>query len=376
VIDLAGKAVIPGLVDMHSHTDRDSALLDIATGVTTVRDVGNDPDFLDDLKAHFDNGSAVGPHIVRMGFIEGRGPKAASSKVTAMTPDEAKQAVEFFAKRSYDGIKIYNSVPVELVPILAAEAHKRNMLVIGHIPVHMLAHEAVEAGYDGIEHINMLILNFVATHDTDTRDTTRFTLPGDKAADLDLTSQPVKDFIAELAKHQTIIDPTLSVFEGMFLNEPGKLPPDRVATVSRLPSQLARMFLTDSLPNAHDMHERYTASWSKMLALVKLLWQAKVPVVAGTDTIGGVFLQHELGQLVGAGIPIADVLKLATVGAARAMRRDKVFGTIAAGKRADLVVIDGDPLADISQIRKVVSSMRAGVVYDSAVLFAAASVVP
>ncbi len=376
VIDLGGKAVMPGLVDMHSHTDRDGALLDIATGVTNVSDVCNDPDFLDDLKAHFDDGTAVGPHIVRMGFIEGRGPKAASSRVTAMTPDEAKQAVEFFAKRNYDGIKIYNSVPVELVPILAAEAHKRNMLVIGHIPVHMLAHEAVEAGYDGIEHINMLILNFVATHDTDTRDTTRFTLPGDKAADLDLTSQPVKDFIAELAKHQTIIDPTLSVFEGMFLDEPGKLPPDRAATVARLPSQLARSFLTDSLPNAHDMHQRYAVSWSKMLALVKLLWQAKVPIVAGTDMIGGVFLQYELTRLVGAGIPIADVLKLATVGSARAMRQDNVFGTIAAGKRADLIVIDGDPLADISQVRKVVSSMRSGVVYDSAILFAAASVTP
>jgi imidazolonepropionase-like amidohydrolase len=376
VIDLGGKAVMPGLVDMHSHTDRDSALLDIAAGVTTVRDVGNDPDFLDDLKAHFDDGSAVGPHIVRMGFIEGRGPKAASSRVTAMTPDEAKQAVEFFANRKYDGIKIYNSVPVELVPLLATEAHKRNMLVIGHIPVHMLAHEAVEAGYDGIEHINMLILNFVATHDTDTRDTTRFTLPADKAADLDLTSQPVKDFIAELAKHQTIIDPTLSVFEGMFLNEPGKLPADRAATVARLPSQLARSFLTDSLPNAHDMHARYAVSWSKMLALVKLLWQAHVPIVAGTDTIGGVFLQYELTRLVGAGIPIADVLRAATVGSARAMRQDKIFGTIAAGKRADLMVVDGDPLVDISQVRKIVSSMRSGVVYDSAVLFAAASVTP
>ena len=222
----------------------------------------------------------------------------------------------------------------------------------------------------------MLILNFVATHDTDTRDTTRFTLPGDKAADLDLTSQPVKDFIAELAKHQTIIDPTLSAFEGMLLNEPGKLPPDRAATIARLPSQLARSFLTEGLPNAHDMHPRYVVSWSRMLALVKLLWQAKVPVVAGTDTIGGVFLQHELGQLVGAGIPIADVLRAATLGSARAMRQDKIFGTIAAGKRADLVVIDGDPLADIAQVRKVVSSMRSGVVYDSAVLFAAASVTP
>ena len=181
-VDLAGKALIPGLVDMHSHTYRDGAVIDLATGVTTVRDVGNDPDDLDLMKEKFDAGSLVGPHLVRMGFIEGRNEKAASSKVTAETPDEAKAAVEFFAKRHYEGIKIYNSVKPELVPLLAKEAHARGMLVTGHIPVHMLAHEAVDAGYDGIEHINMLFLNFLATHDTDTRDTTRFTLVGDHAA--------------------------------------------------------------------------------------------------------------------------------------------------------------------------------------------------
>jgi imidazolonepropionase-like amidohydrolase len=376
IVDLAGKALLPGLIDMHSHTDRDSALLDIATGVTTVRDVGNEPDFLDDLKAHFDDGTAVGPHIVRMGFIEGRGPKAASSTITAETPAEAKAAVEFYAKRGYDGIKIYNSMKTELVPLLAAEAHERGMLVTGHIPVHMLAHEAVEAGYDGIEHINMLFLNFEATHETDTRDTTRFTLVGDQAASLDLAGKPVRDFIAELVAHHTVIDPTLDAFEDLFLDEPGKLPPDLAATVGRLPSQLARSYLAGGLPVTPEKHARYVASWANILAMVKALWQAKVPVVAGTDEIGGVFFLHELDLLASAGIPRADVLRMATIGAARAMRQDKAFGTIAAGKRADLVVIDGDPLADLAQLRKVVTTMRGGVVYASGPLFEAVSVAP
>ena len=156
---------------MHAHLGDADGVLDIASGVTTVRDVGNDPDKLDDFKKRFDDGTAVGPHVYRFGFIEGRNEKAASSKVTAETEDEAKAAVEFFAKRGYDGIKIYNSMKPELVPLLAKEAHARGMVVTGHIPVHMLANEAVRAGYDGIEHVNMLFLNFFADHDTDTRDT-------------------------------------------------------------------------------------------------------------------------------------------------------------------------------------------------------------
>src|SRR5262249_56497645 len=128
--------------------------------------------------------------VIRFGFIEGRGEKAASSKVTAETEAEAKKAVESYAGRGYEGIKIYNSVKPELVPLLTKEAHARKMLVTGHIPVHMLANEAVRAGYDGIEHINMLFLNFFANHDTDTRTTQRFTLVGEKAAGFDLGSEP------------------------------------------------------------------------------------------------------------------------------------------------------------------------------------------
>lgn len=144
-IDLTGKRVIPGLIDMHGHLDEPSAVLGIASGVTTVRDVGNDPDRLDELKQRFDAGTAIGPSLVRYGFVEGRNEKAASAPVTAETPDEAKAAVELYAKRGYDGIKIYNSVRPELVPLITKEAHARKLLVIGHVPVHMLANEAVKA---------------------------------------------------------------------------------------------------------------------------------------------------------------------------------------------------------------------------------------
>jgi hypothetical protein len=376
-LPLDGMGIIPGLVDMHSHTGAVDGVLDIAAGVTLIRDVGNVPDELDDLKKRFDSGAAVGPHVVRYGFIEGRGPKAASSKVTAETPDEAKAAVAEFKKRGYEGIKIYNSMKKELVPLLASEAHAKGMKVIGHVPVHMLAHEAVAAGYDGIEHINMLFLNFFATHETDTRDTTRFTLVGDNAADFDLASAPVTEFVTMLRDKKIVIDPTLSAFEDLFVGTPGKITRGLEATAARFPIPVQRdVWLTGGLPMPGEKQALYARSWEKLLAMVKLLATAKVPLVLGTDHIGGVMFHHEMELFVRAGIAPKDVLRMATLDAARALDLDKTIGTITAGKRADLVVVASDPLANIADIRKTVYTMRAGVLYKTDALYAAVNVAP
>jgi hypothetical protein len=373
VVDLAGKALLPGLWDLHAHLGDTDGVLNIASGVTTVRDVGNDPDKLDDFKKRYDDGSAVGPHVFRFGFIEGRNPKAASSKVTAETEAEAKAAVAEYAKRHYEGIKIYNSVKPELVPLLAKEAHARGMAVTGHIPVHMLANEAVRAGYDGIEHINMLFLNFFATHETDTRDTTRFTLVGDKAAAFDLKSAPMAELVKLLKDKHTIIDPTIDAFEDLLVGQPGKITPGLEDTIARLPVLVQRSFLQGGLPLG-DKAPLYRASFEKLLSLVKLLVDEKIPVVSGTDALAGLFEHHELALFVRAGISPADALRMATIIPARVMKQDAKSGSIAAGKAADLFVVDGDPLARIAEIGKVVSTMRSGVVFPSAPLYSAVGV--
>jgi hypothetical protein len=376
VIDLAGKAIMPGLWDMHSHIGDSDGALDIASGVTTARDVGNDPDKLDDYKKRWDEGTAVGPHVIRFGFIEGRGEKAASSKVTAENETEAKAAVEIYKKRGYDGIKIYNSMKPELVPILTKEAHAQGMMVTGHIPVHMLANEAVRAGYDGIEHVNMLFLNFFADHDTDTRTTTRFTLVGDKAAAFDLKSKPVTDFVQLLKDHHTVITPTLDAFEDLLTGEQGKVIAGMEPLVARLPVQTQRQFLTGGLPLEGEKLKTYRASYEKLLAMVKMLHDAHITLTAGTDSLPGLMLHHELALFVRAGITPADALKIDTIDAARAMKMDKKSGSISPGKMADLVVIDGDPLAKIDDVTKVVSTLRGGVLFASSPLYAAVGVAP
>src|SRR5262245_41944121 len=110
--------------------------------------------------------------------------------------------------------------------------------------------------------------------------------------------------------------------------------------------------------------------------MVKKLHDSGVTVVLGTDHIAGIMLHHEADLFSRAGIKNADILRMATIGSARALRMDKAFGTIAKGKRADLVVLDGDPLKDIHALSRVVSTMRSGVVYPSAPLYKAVGVKP
>jgi hypothetical protein len=247
------------------------------------------------------------------------------------------------------------------------------MTVTGHIPVHMLAHEAVRDGYDGIEHVNMLFLNFFADHDTDTRTPLRFSIVGDKAADFDLKSKPVQEFLAYLHQHKTVVDPTVATFESTFVAQQGKVPSGEEWIVQRLPVQPRRWFLTGGLPMA-GKEELYGRSYDKMLAMVRALHDAKVTVVAGTDALAGMMLDHELELFVRAGISPADALRDATIVPARAMKLEKRTGTIATGKVADLVVIDGDPLANVADVRKTVTTVRGGVVYRSKETFEAVGV--
>jgi cytosine/adenosine deaminase-related metal-dependent hydrolase len=376
VIDAAGKAIVPGLWDMHAHLGPADGALNVASGVTTARDLGNDPDRLDDFKRRYDEGSAIGPRVLRSGFIEGRGEKAAASKVTAETREEAEAAVEFYAKRGYEGIKIYNSVKPELVPLLADLAHRKGMRVSGHVPMSMRAEDTVRAGYDEIQHVNMLFLNFFIDKTTDTRTPLRFSIVAEKGPGLDLQSKPVRDFFKLLIDKKTVVDPTVGVFEELFVGRPGQPPPGFAPMLERLPVQVQRSFRAGGLVVPEGKDETYKQAFTKALEMIKALYDAKIPIVAGTDSIAGLMLQHELELYVKAGIPSGDVLELATLGSARVMKKDKETGSLARGKDADFFVVDGDPLARIQDLRKVTTVVRGGVVISSADLYATVGVKP
>jgi hypothetical protein len=359
IFDAAGKVVLPGLWDMHTHLGDVDGLLNIAAGITSARDLGNDSDTILELKRKIDAGAAVGTRIVLAGLVDGPGPFQGPTNILAANEEDARKAVDFFADRKYEGLKIYSSIKPELVPILTSYAHQRGLRVSGHIPAGMRASQAIDAGYDEIQHANMLMLNFMPDV-TDTRTPARFTEVGKRAADLDFQSPEVRAFIEQLRTRRIVVDPTLAIFENLFTARNGTLSPPYAMIADRMPPQVRRFFLTGGLPVPDGMDARYRASFKRMVDFIGELHRSGVTIVAGTDSLAGFTLHRELELYVQAGIPNADVLRIATLVPAQVLKRENDLGTIEAGKLADFIVVDGNPLANISDIRRVVKVVKDG----------------
>ncbi len=254
--------------------------------------------------------------------------------------------------------------------MIAKQAHDRGMRVSGHVPNKMRASDAVLAGYDEIQHANFLALQFVADDGDDTRTPLRFTRVAERAAALDLDGAPVRAFLDLLADHHTVLDPTLSTFEDMFVSDPGEVDPVLAPYLARLPAQVARGARNGGLDASGGKRATFRASFAKLVDIVGRAWRRGIRIVAGTDGQAGLSLSRELELYVAAGIPLADVLVLATLGAAQVMGvHDQ--GIIAVGDRADLVLVDGDPTRDLGVLRAPRMVVCRGVVYDPAALAAA-----
>jgi len=158
----------------------------------------------------------------------------------ADTVNEALADVNRYIDLGYIQIKLYSSLNPAFVAPIAKLAHKRGVRVSGHIPNGMVASQFVEAGADEIQHINFIMLNFLANKVKDTRTPERFTAVGDYAAKIDLDSKPVNDFIQLLRDHGTTVDVTVAAFEGMFTGRPGQVSPDMAPVLDRLPAQMQR----------------------------------------------------------------------------------------------------------------------------------------
>ena len=375
IVDGTGKTVVPGLFDMHAHAQAGDGILNIASGVTTVRDMGNDIEELRHLQEQWENGSAIGPRVWKSGFIDGHGAYQAPTGLYADTAEEAHAAVNRYADLGYVQIKLYSSLNPELVPGIVKTAHARGLRVSGHIPNGMIASQFVEAGADEIQHINFIMLNFIVDV-IDTRTPARFTAVGANAAKLDLQSRQVNDFIALLLQHHTAVDVTLATFEGMFTGRPGKVSPDFAPVLNRLPAQVQRLALTGGLPVTEENDQLYRDSYQAMLRMTKRMYDAGIPILAGTDATAGIMLHRELELEVEAGIPPAKALQIATFNAARLLKQETELGSIVPGKRADLVLVEGNPAEHIRDIRRCRLVMKNGVVYRSAELYGAAGVKP
>jgi imidazolonepropionase-like amidohydrolase len=367
--------LLPGLFDMHTHVSDVDGLLHIAAGVTTVRDLANDTEQLLARRDRWDEMSAIGPRVIMAGFMDGPGPYAGPTKVLVDTPEEINDAVDEYARLGYEQIKIYSSIETELVPVIVERARSHGMRVSGHVPAFMNAEAAVTQGFDEIQHANMLFLNFLG--DTlDTRTPLRFTAVAQHAVDLDLASDSVAAFTQLLKDRNVVVDPTVAIFEGMFGGRPGMIQPNAAPIADRLPPVVRRGYLGGGLPVPEGMDEQYRGAFDAMLRMVKVLYDADVTIVAGTDALAGFMLHRELEDYVRAGISPSEVLRIATYGAAQVANRADRLGRVAPGMLADLILVSGDPTADISDVRKVDLVMKDGVLLDPAEIYRAIGVRP
>jgi imidazolonepropionase-like amidohydrolase len=340
IVNAAGKTVMPGLWDMHSHFEQvEWGPIYLAAGVTTIRDVGNELEFIVAVRDAVAAGKGVGPRLLLAGIIDGPGPRGLGA-IRAATAEEARQRVNRYHDAGFVQIKIYSSVAPDVLRAIAAEAHRLGMTVTGHVPDGMNAFGAIDAGLDQINHAQYLTA--VADSGPET-------------------------LIAALKRRKTVVDPTLALYELLSrpLNQPIDAFEPGIRTVAReLETPLGGF---GSSPEFAAQRRR---QFDDEVALVGRLHRAGIPIVAGTDqSVPGHSLHRELELYVRAGFSPLEALQAATIVPARAMKTESDSGTIEPGKRGDLIVLDGNPLDDIHNTRRIHRVITGGRVFDPAPLW-------
>jgi imidazolonepropionase-like amidohydrolase len=334
VIDATGKTLIPGLWDMHAHFEQvEWGPIYLASGVTTVRDVGNELEFITSVRDAIASGKGVGPRLLLAGIVDGTGPNAMGA-IHASTPDEGRDVVRRYKDAGFDQIKIYSSIKLDVLRAITMEAHRLGMTVTGHVPDGIDAFQAIAAGMDQINHIEYVES---VSHPDPAR------------------------IIAVMKQHHTVLDPTMALYE--LLARPFTQPIDEFepgfAHVAReLTAPLAGF---GSSPDASVPRRR---RFDRELGLLGELHRAGVPIVAGTDqSVPGFSLHREMELYVKAGFKPLEALQSATIVPAKAMGKDRDSGSIEVGKRGDIVILDANPLDDIANARKIFRVVTNGRVF-------------
>jgi imidazolonepropionase-like amidohydrolase len=346
VVDGKGKSLLPGLWEMHTHfsgVEFGPALL--AAGITTARDCGGEFDYLVAQRDAAAKGS-LSPRLVLAGLVDAGGLKA-FGHVTAETPEEGRAVVRHYHDAGFEQIKLYTFLAPDVIQAIAAEAHRLGMTVTGHVPQALNAFQGVEAGMDQINHLNYA--------------TNMMREPGSGRGAVDVNSEAAQKAIQFFKDHHTVIDPTAGWGEMAGHSK-------EVDAAAFEPGILKAPFVLDvkfrgmgGNTTADQMHARL----AQTEAAIGALFKGGVTIVPGSDTgLVGYGLQRELEIYVEAGMTPLQAIQSATIVSARAMKLDAELGTVEAGKRADLILVDGNPAANIHDIRKVTQVISGGRLYD------------
>lgn len=370
VIDVKGKTLIPGLWDMHAHSNQVQwAPAYLAGGVTTIRDNGNELEFATSFRDAIAKDGALGPDILLAGMTDGPGIKG-NGVIRARSVEEAKETVALYHKNGYKQIKIYTSIEPEMLKVLAEEAHKVGMTVTGHVPALVNdARLAVEDGMDMLSHYNRILAALFT--DKKVSDLGPYFM-----VDNEVTDEMVNNAIAFYLKHGTVLDVTLGlgVIRTLPKGEPMEtLEPDAYRMAYEL-FESKRFRAGTSEVRAKKLKQNII----KSAEVIGKFYKAGIPVVAGTDNFApgfGLFLEIETYNKYGGLTPL-EAIRTATIVPAKAMGMDDVTGTLEVGKEADIAILDKNPLENIDNIRSVSAVMTNGNYYESEGLWMAADFKP
>ncbi|MEP6782085.1 MAG: amidohydrolase family protein [Acidobacteriota bacterium] len=341
-IDLKGATIAPGLWDMHAHAANIEWLpAYLASGVTTFRDMGGELPYLTAIRDSVASGRGLGPRVLLAGLVDGDDPGGFGA-VIAGTPAQGRAIVDRYKAAGFNQMKLYTVLQPDVVTAIITRAHELGMTVTGHIPTSLGLTKAVEAGMDHVAHLP---------------------INGDPQ------SPQTRATIELLAKRKTVLDPTLPWNEllghapetPLESFEPGfaHAPPALLANYRSVRNA------TDAVTARRRVHESEV--------MVKALFDAGVPIVAGTDGgLPGYSLLRSLEMYVEAGLTPMQAIESATRVPAESMGLAKDSGTIEVGKRADLIVLNADPSSNISNIRQLRWVVANGRILEPARLWTAA----
>jgi len=350
VIHAEGKTILPGLWDMHAHFEQaEWGPAYLAAGVTTVRDCANEFGYINAIKSAIDSHKGVGPLIIKAGVIDGPGP-AGVGIVKAATKEEAIRDVDMYKDSGFAQIKIYSSVTPGIVRVITDEAHRLGLTVTGHIPQGMTARAGVDSGMDQINHIHFVYAMMKKR-------------PDNSADMADSANVAVLDY---LKAHRTVIDPTIGVYEMIFRSVKDDIR-ELEPNFHTLPTPLQVLFQNVGMPD--EQAKLAKPRMQTLMNLVKAMHDKGIPIVAGTDMgFPGYSVPRELELYVQAGLTPMEAIQTATIVPAQVMNMDRRTGSIKVGKQADLLIVNGDPLKEIRNIRNVWMVIKEGQRYDPAVL--------
>jgi imidazolonepropionase-like amidohydrolase len=359
-IDGAGKFLLPGLVDAHAHLDSAATLvLNVAAGVTLVRNMWGTPLTLR-WRAAIERGERLGPTIVTAGPIVDGEPPVWSGAAVVQTAAEAQATVAAQKAAGYDFIKVYNNLSLAAYDAILAAAQAAQIPVDGHVPTHVPLVHALTAGQRSIEHLTGWL---VALQRPDSPFFGTTALPQRRHLAEHVDEAKVPELVAQAVRAHVWQCPTLTVDQWFVPLAEHRRQAARPEMKWVAPWMLAQWSPFAAAPPAEYAKNAHAAQL--LGRIVRALVAAGAGVVAGTDApnpfvVPGFALHRELENLVAAGMTPYQALRAATADAAALVGAGGELGVVVTGARADLLVVEGDPLSDIRNVSRVGGVMVRG----------------